>query len=144
MIDMTYHKRSLQRSPGETWRQAEARLFRVILLMIRGDLPRLEDFDEEDRRRLGYLAEASVLLLGATNRRELLAYADQARPGTNAPGPGSSPPSPTPLVPGATPHRGPQMDELAAEWGFLPGLDVDRFRAEAPCLAHTGPPGPGL
>lgn len=114
----------------ETWREAEARMFRLAALMMRGDLPALGEFSPADRRRLGYMAELAALLLGAPNKADLLAYAGSAR----RLAPSDEPPASEPFVPGASPGRGPQMDALAAEWGFHPGLDVSRYRAEAPAL----------
>lgn len=125
---------SLDRGPGETWREAEARMFRLVALMMRGELPSLADFSPADRRRLGYLAEFAALLLRAPNKADLLVYAEHARRLVSSPGRGYEPWICEPVVPGSSPQRGPQLDALAAEWGFDPGLDVSRYRAEAPEL----------
>lgn len=122
---------------GETWRDAEARMFLLAGRMMEGDLPRLDEFSTADRRRLGYLAEVIALLLGAPNATELLAYADRARqlaPSDKPAREGQDTQASEALVPGASPGRGPNLDDLAAEWGFNPGLDVSRFRSEMPAL----------
>ena len=123
-------RRSLDCVPGETWRDAEARMFLLVIVMLDGRLPWLQRFSGVDRRRLGYLAEFAALIVGAPNADDLLAYADQARRLARS----DASPEVIALVPGGSLPRGSNLDALAAEWGFHPGLDVSRYRAEAPAL----------
>jgi hypothetical protein len=113
-----------------SWRDREAQVFRRVLELTRGKLPGLDGLTDEDLRRLGYLAEAAALLLEASDPKALLALAAAAR----ARLPADDHRRTIPLVPGSKPRSGRQVDELAAAWGIWPGLDVSRYRAEAPAL----------
>ena len=131
---------SLDRKPGETWRDAEARMFLLLSRMMQGEFLRIQRFSSLDQRRLGYLAEVAALLLAAENEAELRAYADEVRRHT---GPDAIW-QPSAFVPGGTPGQRPQLDELAEGWGFHPGLDVGRYRSETPGLLLAQASGPRL
>lgn len=123
-------RRSDRVAGGRLWREAEAALYRTASALAQGRFPPLDAVDGGTARRLGYLAEALALMLGAGDRDGLLRYAATARVAAeNRLGRAEDWPV-EPFVPGP-PARGPAaLDDLAMAWRFDPGLDVSRLRAE--------------
>jgi hypothetical protein len=97
----------------------------VVLGMANGRLPDVSRFSEEDRRRLGYLAQTAAGLPGfVVSRGCLLRYAEAARETVDDGG------VPVPLLPDVPVSHQPEPDEVAAAWRLSTALDMAAYQAE--------------
>jgi hypothetical protein len=115
----------------DNWRDAEAAAFTVMERLRRGHEVVIEGASPEAVRRLGYLAEMTLLFLDAADPeglRNLIAMTKSfTEDGKQA------------LVSSVVPFSASRRfaignDEVAASWNIASGISLARFRAEIPAL----------
>lgn len=119
----------------DTWRDAEAVLFRLLDELRHGTFPPLDELSPDTARRVGYLAEVAALLLDSQDPGALLKLAASIGESLRTDlGPVETWPL-LPFVPGSRDAgAAARMDDLAAAWRLSSGIDISRYLAEPGAL----------
>ncbi len=111
-----------------SWRDAEASVFRVMERIEDGWVPRLDEVNAGDLRRIGYLVEVIGHYREPRHKRELLDFSNSAFCLTISVSLADHPLEAA--VPGGQVSNRPQLDALARKWNFHPAIDLSRYEAE--------------